>query len=152
MPSFTERPLEYVLIKYSFYTLIPPDISTTVTARTFCVLPKSAAAANHFVPARNTLAEDEIHAHTGMFEPSTNDGYYQLGLAVAGFIREALMRTRGQFESKEKNAEKIAEQGEEFAAPEPDVRGSSEGTGAGTQPTVPAGTSSSVPAEENPWV
>ncbi|VDC04083.1 unnamed protein product [Peniophora sp. CBMAI 1063] len=146
---------QHSVIFRNFYTLIPPDISTTVTARTFCVLPKAAAAANHFVPARNTLAEDEIHAHTGMFEPSTNDGYYQLGLAVAGFIREALMRTRGRFESKEANAEKIAEQGQEFAVDESGVhQGGADGGTATSQGTADAGPSSSSPAapvEENPW-
>ncbi|KZV75091.1 hypothetical protein PENSPDRAFT_647370 [Peniophora sp. CONT] len=150
---------EHNVVFRNFYTLIPPDISTTVNARTFCVLPKTALAANHFIPARNTLAEDEIHAHTGMFEPSTNDGYYQLGLAVAGIVREALMRTRGQFESKQANDEKIAQQGSEFAADEPEVQAvtvqastATADTGTETQQLAAHAAPSTATAEEgNPW-
>jgi hypothetical protein len=33
---------------------------------------------------------DEISAHIGMFEASTNDGYYELGLTTGNLIREAM--------------------------------------------------------------
>ena len=54
--------------------------------------------ASHFVPNRNTLAADEIQAHTGMFDAKTNDGYYELGLASAQLIRVAVtqLATAGQ--------------------------------------------------------
>ena len=41
------------------------------------------------------MAEDEVEAHTGMFEPSTNDSYYALGLETAKIIREALSASHG---------------------------------------------------------
>jgi hypothetical protein len=47
------------------------------------------------VLARNGLAPDELEAHTGMFSGKTNDGYYDLGLQTAKFIREAVMSSRG---------------------------------------------------------
>ncbi|KAJ7507990.1 hypothetical protein B0H11DRAFT_1705817, partial [Mycena galericulata] len=34
----------------------------------------------------------ELEAHTGMFSGKTNDGYYDLGLQTAQFIREAVNR------------------------------------------------------------
>ncbi|KAI0268345.1 hypothetical protein BC834DRAFT_688066 [Gloeopeniophorella convolvens] len=74
-----------------FYTLLPPISSSYPSQRTFCVLPKgSSDASQHFVPAHNTLAEDEVRAHVGMFEPGKNDGYYQLGLEAAAVIRQAM--------------------------------------------------------------
>lgn len=77
----------------NFYTQIPPSPPSFLESRTFSVLPKyGTRGVDHFVPARNTLAEDEIHAHTGMFAPSTNDGYYDLGLSAAKVIREAYYR------------------------------------------------------------
>jgi len=76
----------------NFYTAIPPDLTTFNTTRTFIILPESDPAATRFTEARNTLAEDEVHAHIGMFEPSTNDDYYQLGLAVARIIQDALAK------------------------------------------------------------
>ena len=43
----------------------------------------------------NYIAEDEISAHTGMFEAATNNSYYGLGLEVAKIIREAITTSRG---------------------------------------------------------
>lgn len=56
---------------------------------------KDPAMRAHFLPIQNNMAEDEIEAHTGMFEPGTNDSYYQLGLEVAKVIREYLAISRG---------------------------------------------------------
>ena len=52
---------------------------------------KDAPAAGHFIPAPNTLAADEIAAHTGMFTATTNSGYYALGLRTAEIIGEAIV-------------------------------------------------------------
>ena len=41
------------------------------------------------------MADNEIEAHMGMFEPSTNDSYYGLGLETAKIIREAINASRG---------------------------------------------------------
>ena len=51
---------------------------------------KDAPAAGYFIPAPNTLAADEIAAHTGMFVAATNSGYYTLGLRTAEIIGEAI--------------------------------------------------------------
>jgi hypothetical protein len=104
--------------RYRYYTMIPPDISTYLTARTFVILPKSADAASHFEEARNTLATDEVQAHIGMFEASTNDGYYQLGLSVASVVREAVMKRRGVKESGADNVRQVADHSEEFTVAE----------------------------------
>ena len=75
---------------HSFYTVIPPTAPTFLESRTFTVLPRlDSRASNRFIPSKNTMVTDEIAAHTGMFSPSTNDGYYDLGLAAARVIREA---------------------------------------------------------------
>ncbi|KAA1466770.1 hypothetical protein DENSPDRAFT_812059 [Dentipellis sp. KUC8613] len=86
---------EHGVVFKTLYTILPampPDY----TPRTFCILPKdkSPEIKAHFAEARNAMAEDEVQAHVGMFEPSTNDGYYQLGLATADIIRDALARSR----------------------------------------------------------
>lgn len=63
------------------------------------IVPKPGAPASaHFVPAPNARASDEIEAHTGMFAGKTNDGYYALGLATAGLVREAVMAGRGVYD------------------------------------------------------
>jgi hypothetical protein len=56
------------------------------------------------VPARNTLATDEIQAHVGMFGAASNDGYYHLGLETAKYIREAVLIARGVMESPEQES------------------------------------------------
>lgn len=74
-----------------FYTSLPAEPSSNPEPRTFIVLPKQGTiVAEHFLEARNALAQDEVQAHTGMFGSKTNDGYYELGLATAQFIREAV--------------------------------------------------------------
>ena len=40
--------------------------------------------------ASNTLATDEVSAHMGMFNPKTNDGFYELGLEVVHVIGERI--------------------------------------------------------------
>ena len=50
------------------------------------------------MPAKNTVAPDELQAHTGMFSGKSNDGYYQLGLETVKLVREAVMLGRGIFE------------------------------------------------------
>jgi hypothetical protein len=78
-----------------FYTLLPPSPPSHPSRRTFCFLPESTEDSfQHFVSARNTLAENEVRAHISMFEPERNDGYYQLGLEVAALIRQALLADR----------------------------------------------------------
>ncbi|KZT72503.1 hypothetical protein DAEQUDRAFT_663996 [Daedalea quercina L-15889] len=79
----------------TFYTLIPADGRTHPESRMFIVLPtQGTGLAEHFLEARNTLAEDEVQAHTGMFGSKTNDGYYELGLATAQVIREAVVANK----------------------------------------------------------
>lgn len=54
---------------------------------------------SHFLQAPNTIASDEIEAHTGMFDGKTNDGYYELGLITAQLIRDVMVAHRGGFGS-----------------------------------------------------
>ncbi|KAI0952251.1 hypothetical protein AcW1_004408 [Taiwanofungus camphoratus] len=79
----------------TFYTFLPPSPPSYSTSRTFIVLPKASTRfAEHFLQASNTLAFDEIQAHTGMFDSKTNDGYYELGLATAQLVRDAVAASR----------------------------------------------------------
>ena len=78
-----------------FYAFLPPQPPNHLTSRTFVVLPKYTSPAKAlFTPAANSLAPDEIQAHRGMFSPTANDGYYQLGLAAARIIRDSVVTTR----------------------------------------------------------
>jgi hypothetical protein len=87
-----------------FYTILPPEPPVHQTSRTFVVLPHASSPfATHFLPARNSIAPDELQAHTGMFGGKTNDGYYDLGLATAKLVRHAVMITRGIVEHEEQN-------------------------------------------------
>jgi len=80
----------------TFYTLLPPKPPQYLNSRTFIVLPKyQSRAKNHFMPANNGVANNEIEGHTGMFSASTNDGYYRLGIVCANLIRDAVMMSRG---------------------------------------------------------
>jgi hypothetical protein len=75
----------------SFYTYLPPSIPRYLTSRTFCVLPAfGSRSASRFIAANNSIAPDEIQAHTGMFNPGANDGYYGLGLMTAQAIHQSL--------------------------------------------------------------
>jgi hypothetical protein len=85
-----------LLIHNRLYTNLPPNPPEFLTSRTFVVLPKYGSRSKaHFSPANNGLAPDEIQAHTGMFSASTNDGYYELGLASAKIIRDAVLTSQG---------------------------------------------------------
>ncbi|KAI0711079.1 hypothetical protein C8T65DRAFT_648099 [Cerioporus squamosus] len=78
-----------------FYSYLPPSPPNLPSSRTFAVLPhRNSAIATHFAPNPNSLATDEIQAHTGMFNSKTNDGYYNLGLDSAKLIREAVLLHR----------------------------------------------------------
>ncbi|KAI9001402.1 hypothetical protein BD414DRAFT_431911 [Trametes punicea] len=80
---------------HTFYTYLPPSPPAYPSTRTFAVLPRpNTPLSSHFVANRNTLASDEIQAHTGMFDSKTNDGYYELGLSTAQLIRVAVQRHR----------------------------------------------------------
>ena len=74
---------------------MPSKTPADVPPRTFCLLPEpSSDAIKRFVPAPNALAENEVRAHVGMFQPAKNDGYYQLGLEAAAVIRQAIANGR----------------------------------------------------------
>ncbi|KAI0677079.1 hypothetical protein C8Q78DRAFT_1073815 [Trametes maxima] len=80
---------------HTFYTYLPPNPPANPDARTFAVLPRpNTPLSTHFVANRNTLASDEVQAHTGMFDSKSNDGYYELGLSTAQLVRVAIQRHR----------------------------------------------------------
>ncbi|KIK29308.1 hypothetical protein PISMIDRAFT_7134 [Pisolithus microcarpus 441] len=82
-----------------FYVLLPPSLPAFPSPRTFVVLPpRSSPAFPSYIISRNSVASDEVQAHMGMFEPTQNDGYYELGLETARIIREAAARS-GQMHS-----------------------------------------------------
>ncbi|ORY32635.1 hypothetical protein BCR39DRAFT_523294 [Naematelia encephala] len=67
----------------NFYTHLPAKPPSYLISRTFCILPPmSHPLYPVFVAASNTVAADEVSAHMGMFNPKTNDGFYDLGLEV----------------------------------------------------------------------
>ena len=82
---------------YRLYAILPPKPPEFLTSRTFIVLPKYGnRSKDHFLPARNRIALDELQAHTGIFSATTNDGYYQLGLTSVKIIQDALITSRGR--------------------------------------------------------
>lgn len=89
----------------SFYTHVPPSPPGNLVPRTFCILPPMTHPLYpKWSPATNTLAQDEISAHMGMFNPKTNDGFYDLGLVVVKGIGERVeeegVRVIGETEVK----------------------------------------------------
>ena len=77
--------------------------------RTFIVLPERRSglgfpsegdAVDHFFKTPNNFVDNEIKAHTGMFEAKTNDGYHELVLETSWAIREAIMSAQGVVEGK----------------------------------------------------
>jgi len=91
----------------TLYAILPPKPPEFLTSRTFIVLPKYGnRSKDHFLPARNGIAPNEVQAHTGMFLATTNDGYYQLGLTSVKIIRDALMSSRGHSISSPKSSRK----------------------------------------------
>lgn len=79
----------------TFYTYLPPSPPMNPTPRTFMILPKASSHyVAHFLQAPNSIASDEIEAHTGMFDARTNDGYYELGLISAQLVRDVMVASR----------------------------------------------------------
>lgn len=77
-----------------FYVLLPPSAPAFPTPRTFVVLPsRSSPVFTNYIVARNCLTSDEVKAHMGMFDPTQNDGYYELGLETAKIIRDTAARS-----------------------------------------------------------
>lgn len=69
-------------------------------------MPKARSAyVSHFLQAPNTIAGDEIEAHTGMFDGKTNDGYYELGLITAQLIRDVMVASRSSREEAKATAQ-----------------------------------------------
>ena len=96
----------------SFYTILPVSLGQ-LRPRTFITLPyKDAPAAGHFIPAPNTLAADEVAAHTGMFAAGTNSGYYALGLRTAEIIGEAIVNLAD--DEKTMGVDEVVNQAEEM--------------------------------------
>ncbi|OXG36566.1 hypothetical protein C367_00093 [Cryptococcus neoformans Ze90-1] len=75
----------------NYYTYLPAEPPVHLVSRTFAILPPTS---HPLYPlwrhAANTLAKDEVSAHMGMFNPKTNDGFYDLGLAVVKEIGERI--------------------------------------------------------------
>ena len=94
-------------MRNSFYSHLPPAPPKELVSRTFAILPPTTHPLYpQFAPASNTLAKDEASAHMGMFNPRTNDGFYDLGLEV---VREIGERVEEEGVSKvggEKGSEK----------------------------------------------
>jgi len=83
-------------VPYSFYTYLPGKPPLNPNPRSFIILPQpNTQYAPYFVQAHNSLALDEVAAHTGMFQGTSNDGYYDLGLQTAQAVREAVVSCRG---------------------------------------------------------
>nr|ODN82523.1 hypothetical protein L203_05331 [Cryptococcus depauperatus CBS 7841] len=79
------------LMMSSYYTHLPPSPPKHLITRTFSILPPIAHPLfSRFKPATNTIASDEVSAHMGMFNATTNDGFYDLGLCVARELGERL--------------------------------------------------------------
>lgn len=84
-------------VKFSCYYTILTSKKSILTGgdRTFVVLPKGELLKSRFHAQENSLAEDEVAAHTSMFVPSMNSGYEQMRNDVAADIhawtREALV-------------------------------------------------------------
>ncbi|KIM68856.1 hypothetical protein SCLCIDRAFT_899412 [Scleroderma citrinum Foug A] len=84
---------KYRIVFKMFYLLLPPSAPVFPASRTFVVLPsRSSPVFANYIIARNSLTSDEIKAHMGMFDPTQNDGYYELGLETANIIRETARR------------------------------------------------------------
>jgi hypothetical protein len=87
----------------SFYTSLPATPGHP-NPRTFIIVPRSTSEAfQYHTPNINSIAEDEIRAHTGMFEAPINDGFYDLGLRTVEIIMRA-MEEVGEVEEREARA------------------------------------------------
>ena len=95
-----------ILLFCRFYTYLPGKPPTHPNPRTFIILPQpNTQYAPYFVQAHNSLGMDEVAAHTGMFQATSNDGYYDLGLQTAKAVREAVDLCRGGNLAQEKISE-----------------------------------------------
>lgn len=71
------------------------------------ILPKASSPyVSHFLQAPNSIAGDEVEAHTGIFDGKTNDGYYELGLITAQLIRDVMISRRSGVEDTIKEVAK----------------------------------------------
>ncbi|OCF60384.1 hypothetical protein L486_00017 [Kwoniella mangroviensis CBS 10435] len=79
------------IVFHNYYTHLPPCPPTQLVSRTFAILPPMTHPLyEYFDTASNTIAKDEVSAHMGMFNPKTNDGFYDLGLEVVRVIGEKI--------------------------------------------------------------
>ena len=77
--------LQFVCI-YTTLSTSPPNTTSLVPDRTFCVLPDQPEIRSHFHSQVNHLAQDEIQAHIGMFSPKSNSDYYPMADKVSPLI------------------------------------------------------------------
>lgn len=118
-------------MRCSFYTYLPAN-SQHLVPRTFTIPPQPAS--TRWIPQTNTIAPDEVQAHMNMFSPKTNDGFYDLGLAVVRGVAERIeeegIRAEGTAE-KEGMEREVEGEGEmerrEKEKAQQDVRGSEGG-------------------------
>jgi len=97
LDNLLEANADHGIIFKTFYVFLPASPPAYPDPRTFVVLPsRSSPTFARFIPTPNTVAKDEIEAHTGIFRAGNNDGYYRLGLSTAQVIREALAASRTQ--------------------------------------------------------
>ncbi|ADV20132.1 Hypothetical Protein CGB_B1020W [Cryptococcus gattii WM276] len=104
---------EQNILYSNYYTHLPAEPPVHLVSRTFAILPPTP----HLLfprwrPATNTIAKDEVSAHMGMFNPKTNDGFYDLGLAVVKEIGERIEsegvgRKEGVEERMDENGEGV---------------------------------------------
>ncbi|EKD04706.1 hypothetical protein A1Q2_00936 [Trichosporon asahii var. asahii CBS 8904] len=79
-------------LQNTFFTCLPPKPPLHPDERTFTILPPTSDPLRAFWrPQYNSKAKDEIGAHMGMFNPSSNDGFYDLGLQVSRLIARRLL-------------------------------------------------------------
>ncbi|GHJ90247.1 hypothetical protein NliqN6_6649 [Naganishia liquefaciens] len=80
----------------NYYTLIPASANHP-QPRTFCILPASTHPLSPcWRPSQSTVPEDEVAAHIGMFNPVTNEAFYEIGLDVCASVLEAVAFARGR--------------------------------------------------------
>ncbi|EIW61435.1 uncharacterized protein TRAVEDRAFT_27033 [Trametes versicolor FP-101664 SS1] len=139
---------------HTFYSYLPANPPANPSPRTFAVLPRPKTPLGaHFVANRNTLASDEIQAHTGMFDSKTNDGYYELGLSTAQLVRVAIQRHRAASAPPQPPPKPPTQQAEhQPEIPSKDPQAPQTVPEASTEPSSPAldEASHSPAAEESP--
>jgi hypothetical protein len=89
----TSYVVRILILLHSFYTILPAKPPAHPAQRAFVLLPRPPEkTAQYFLPNKNEKAEDEISAHTGMFDAKTSDGFWDLGLATGRVIRTAVAK------------------------------------------------------------